>query len=143
VEPFGASVGPKMMVAVALVSIVGVGCSSELPIEHADSVTRREVSHPSSDWSDVRPYEVEFASLSAAIPSFAGFFLDSTGTLRVLTTDRNTGRELVRRITPLVERQMEASRLAGGRGQIVVSDARFTFAQLSAWRNIASKMMLN
>ncbi|MBA3672402.1 MAG: hypothetical protein H0W68_10340, partial [Gemmatimonadaceae bacterium] len=89
-----------------------------------------------------RPDEAEFVSLATAIPSFAGYFLDATGQVVVqMTKTEDFGKGV-----GTVQHRFASHRDAGlrmlSRRPMVARQARYTFAELSAWRDLVYEHIL-
>ena len=85
---------------------------------------------------DLHPYERQAREISSRIPSFAGYAMDrATGNAVAYVVNSRDGDAAVVEVGQLTADQRASALARGFSGGVVVRPARFTYMQLSNWRD--------
>ncbi len=104
-------------------------CTKDLPTGSRVTAPPARAMTPTSG----RPAEADFRRISAAIPSFGGFFLDAEGNFTAYTTDMSSADAIRTELTKIRDKRRMTNSLR-------VIQGEFNFAQLSTWRDLLLRM---
>lgn len=129
-----------VLASITLVAVLG-GCQdqrstpTELDLPSPSLQTNGQVS-PGTGQGRGRPHEEQAIELAARIPGLGGYFFDPSGDLVVYLTDSGQAEVAEAALASVLQgRRASGHARAAANPQIVVHQAKYSFLQLSEWRD--------
>ena len=137
----------RVMAVMALVGQIACDDRSVAPRARPDASLQQPAPNNRPAVSGAK-WERDHLAREERIPGFGGFFYDSVGNMRVMLTDTSRIALARAELTPTLRARPRGAGIRpggpapSGSPQIIAVKARYSFSQLLAWKNLASRRFL-